>query len=103
MQRTHTAGYRQRGGDEGDFVTEWRGIEGKKHSTNSDISFEVRRVLWHLPARYDSSQSSAFLLTQNHSSCLPKSIIWSMVSKAAERLSIVKCHDLLTTEYHCGF
>ena len=52
-------------------------------------------ILWHLPVRYDLSQSSAFPVTPNHYLSLLNRIVWSMVSNAAERSSKVKAVTLL--------
>ena len=46
-------------------------------------------ILWHLPVKYDLNQLSAFPVTPNQSSSLLRRIVWSMVSKAAERSSNV--------------
>ena len=46
-------------------------------------------ILWHLPVKNNSNQLSAFPLTPSQSSSLFKRIVWSLVSKAAERSSNV--------------
>ena len=46
-------------------------------------------ILWHLPVIYDSNKLSAFPVTPNQLSSLLRRIVWSIVSKAAERSSNV--------------
>ena len=103
MQRKHIASYHRRGYD-GDSVpwdhsTPWSGMGGGVNNRGPKIypwgTAKVRSaledkqspslILWHFPVRYDSNQSSAFPVTTNQSSTLLKIILWSMVSKAAER------------------
>ena len=51
-------------------------------------------ILWHLPVKYDLNQLSAFPVTPNQSLSLLSRIVWSMVSKAAERSSNVSAVTL---------
>ena len=51
-------------------------------------------ILWHLPVKYDLNQLSSFPVTPNQSSSPLSRIVWSMVSKAAERSSNVSAVTL---------
>ena len=51
-------------------------------------------ILWYLSVKYARSQLSAFPVTPNQSSSLLSRIVWSMVSKAIERSSIVSAVTL---------
>ena len=91
----------------GDQAAKWSGIESKRQRTKnwplgnskkerSDL--EDRQlpslILWVLPAKYDLNQSSAFPLTPNQLPSLLRRIVWSIVSKAAERSSRVNAVTL---------
>ena len=51
-------------------------------------------ILWHLPVRHDLNQLSAFSVTLNHSSSVLKRIVWSIISKTAERAGTVSAATL---------
>ena len=90
----------------GDQATDWNGIECKTQRTKnwpwgtpqerSDLEDRQLRslILWLLPVKYDLNQSTAFPLTPNQSPSLLRRIVWSIVSKAAERSSRVNAVTL---------
>ena len=100
-----------------DHATQWSGIEGKTRGPNTDPWGKPRErsaledkqspslIFWYLPVTYNLNQASTFSVTPNQSSSLFKRIVWSMVSKSAERSSKVNAvpwNCPWKTEYQCG-
>ena len=111
MQRKHTAGCHQHRGGEGIACSKimllngvvWsvksrRAQNGPLGNSKFEIGFGGQTVTYLNPlastTQIDSNQLSAFPVTLNQSSSLLSRIVWSMVSKAAERSSNVSAVTL---------